>query len=190
MSVRYFTNNAATGDGSLYQTVLDAQEGDVVAPDPTSFSAGERVEIDFADILKIERPITIDAGKTRLFRIKDAERDWSSVLSESLKNALERERQGFDYLAEMEDKAAEKELQALDDESEKNDDSEYDKLLESQVVTPPAWYIEEVWGRLRLPGIHLPPEMMARYLSLYEKKRNGTRRTYPRTSHFTPPKRI
>ena len=46
-------NTNAVGDGSLYQTVLDAQEGDVVAPDPTSFSAGERVVIDFADILKI-----------------------------------------------------------------------------------------------------------------------------------------
>ena len=51
--------------------MLDAQEGDVVAPVPTSFSAGERVEIDFADILKIERPITIDAGKTRLILRKD-----------------------------------------------------------------------------------------------------------------------
>lgn len=172
-------NTNAVGDGSLYQTVLDAQEGDVVAPDPTSFSAGERVVIDFADILKIERPITIDAGKTRLFRIKDAERDWSSVLSESLKNALERERQGFDYLAEMEDKAAEKELQELGIESESADesyDSEYDKLLESQVVTPPAWYIEEVWGRLRLPGIHLPPDMMSRYLTIYEKKRRNVSR--------------
>lgn len=66
MSIRYFTNNAAVGDGSLYQTVLDAQEGDVVAPDPTVFGAGERVVIDFADLLKIERAITIDAGKTRL----------------------------------------------------------------------------------------------------------------------------
>ena len=66
MSVRYFTNNAAVGDGSLYQTVLDAQESDVVAPDPTVFGAGERVVIDVADLLKIERPITLDAGKTRL----------------------------------------------------------------------------------------------------------------------------
>ena len=71
MSIRYFTNNAAVGDGSLYQTVLDAQEGDVVAPDPTVFGAGERVVIDFADLLKIERAITIDAGKTRLILRKD-----------------------------------------------------------------------------------------------------------------------
>ena len=127
------------------------------------------------------------AGNARLFRIKNADGDWSGDLSESLKNALERERKGFDYLAEMEDKAAEKELQELGIESEKDDesdDSEYDKLLESQVATPPAWYIEEVWGRLRLPGIHLPPEMMSRYLSLYEQKRNGTRRTSPRLSQF------
>ena len=71
MATIFFTNTNAVGDGSLYQTVLDAQEGDVVAPVPTSFSAGERVEIDFADILKIERPITIDAGKTRLILRKD-----------------------------------------------------------------------------------------------------------------------
>ena len=79
----------------------------------------------------------------------------------------------------MEDKAAEKELQELGIESESADesyDSEYDKLLESQVVAPPAWYIEEVWGRLRLPGIHLPPEMMSRYLELYEKKRRNVSR--------------
>lgn len=66
MSTRYFTNNAATGDGSLYQTVLDSQEGDIVAPDPTVFGAGERVVIDLVELLKIEHPITLDAGKTRL----------------------------------------------------------------------------------------------------------------------------
>lgn len=66
MATIFFTNTNQIGDGSLYQTVLDAQEGDVVAPDPAVFGVGERVVIDFADILKIERPITIDAGKTRL----------------------------------------------------------------------------------------------------------------------------
>lgn len=66
MATIFFTNTNQIGDGSLYQTVLDAQEGDVVAPDPTVFGVGERVVIDFADILKIERPITLDAGKTRL----------------------------------------------------------------------------------------------------------------------------
>ena len=66
MATIFFTNTNQIGDGSLYQTVLDAQEGDVVTPDPTVFGVGERVVIDFADILKIERPITIDAGKTRL----------------------------------------------------------------------------------------------------------------------------
>ena len=67
MATIFFTNTNQIGDGSLYQSVLDAQEGDVVTPDPTVFRVGERVVIDFADILKIERPITIDAGKTRLF---------------------------------------------------------------------------------------------------------------------------
>lgn len=66
MATIFFTNTNQIGDGSLYQTVLNAQEGDVVAPDPTVFGVGERVVIDFADILKIERPITLDAGKTRL----------------------------------------------------------------------------------------------------------------------------
>lgn len=66
MATIFFTNTNQIGDGSLYQTVLNAQEGDVVAPDPTVFGVSERVVIDFADILKIERPITIDAGKTRL----------------------------------------------------------------------------------------------------------------------------
>ena len=66
MATIFFTNTNQIGDGSLYQTVLEAQEGDVVAPDPTVFGVGERVVIDFADILKIERPITLDAGKTRL----------------------------------------------------------------------------------------------------------------------------
>ena len=66
MATIFFTNTNQIGDGSLYQTVLDAQEGDVVMPDPTVFGVGERVVIDFADILKIERPITLDSGKTRL----------------------------------------------------------------------------------------------------------------------------
>lgn len=70
MATIFFTNTNQIGDGSLYQTVLDAQEGDVVMPDPTVFGVGERVVIDFADILKIERPITIDAGKTRLILTK------------------------------------------------------------------------------------------------------------------------
>lgn len=63
--------------------------------------------------------------------------------------------------------------------------SEYDRRLEAQVITPPAWYIEEVWGKFKLPGIHLPQEMFSRYLSLYEKKRNGEKRTLPRISLFT-----
>lgn len=70
MATIFFTNTNQLGDGSLYQTVIDAQEGDVVAPDPTVFGVGERVVIDFADILKIERPITLDAGKTRLILTK------------------------------------------------------------------------------------------------------------------------
>lgn len=66
MSTRYFSNNAAIGDGSLYQTLLDAQDGDIIAPDPTVFGIGERVVIDFVEPPKIERPITLDAGNTQL----------------------------------------------------------------------------------------------------------------------------
>ncbi|MGN0930587.1 MAG: hypothetical protein ACI4NP_02590 [Thermoguttaceae bacterium] len=76
----------------------------------------------------------------------------------------------------------------IDFYSDEDDDfNEYDRRLESQVITPPAWYVEEVWGNFKLPGIHLPPEMWARYLSIYEKKRIGKARSFPRTSHSTPP---
>lgn len=53
---------------------------------------------------------------------------------------------------------------------EEYDENAYDKKLEAQVITPPAWYIEKVWGENKLPGIHLPLEMWNRYLSIYEKK--------------------
>lgn len=70
MSIIYFTNNAATGSGSLYNAVKTARAGDVVAPDPTVFGVGERVEIDFLDILKVLEPITIDAAGTKLILTK------------------------------------------------------------------------------------------------------------------------
>lgn len=62
---------------------------------------------------------------------------------------------------------------------------EYNNFLESQVVTPPAWYVEEVWGNYRLPGVHLPHDMFARYLEIYEKKRtSGTsNRCFHKTNH-------
>lgn len=78
----------------------------------------------------------------------------------------------------------EMDVDAYEDEEEVY--SKYDRELEAQVVTPPAWYIEEVWGKYKLPGIHLPQEMMARYLSLYEKKRNGKARPLYRASYFNP----
>lgn len=70
MSVIYFTNNAATGDGSLYNAVQTARAGDVVSPDPTVFGVGERVVIDFVDILKITEHITLDAAGTKLILTK------------------------------------------------------------------------------------------------------------------------
>ena len=66
MTTIFFTNTNQVGNGSLYQTLLDAQDGDVVMPDTTVFSVGERVVIDFVEPPKIERPITLDAGNTRL----------------------------------------------------------------------------------------------------------------------------
>lgn len=62
----------------------------------------------------------------------------------------------------------EKNVDAYKDEEEVY--SRYDRELEAQVVTPPAWYIEKVWGEYKLPGIHLPADMWDRYLSIYEKK--------------------
>ncbi len=46
-----------------------------------------------------------------------------------------------------------------------------DELLESQVVAPPEWYVTELWRENRFPGIRLPPDMFARYLKIYKKKR-------------------
>lgn len=62
----------------------------------------------------------------------------------------------------------ERNVDAYNDEEEFY--SRYDRELEAQVITPPAWYIEKVWGEYKLPGIHLPADMWDRYLSIYEKK--------------------
>lgn len=59
---------------------------------------------------------------------------------------------------------------STEDYDDEYDENAYDKKLEAQVITPPAWYIEKVWGEHKLPGIHLPLEMWNRYLSIYEKK--------------------
>ena len=64
---------------------------------------------------------------------------------------------------------------------EEYDENAYDKKLEAQVITPPAWYIEKVWGEHKMPGIHLPLEMWNRYLSLYEKKLSRCVPALPRT---------
>ena len=66
MTTRYFSNNAATGNGSLYEAVMTASAGDIITPDPSVFGVGERVEITLASELRIPVALTIDAGKTRL----------------------------------------------------------------------------------------------------------------------------
>lgn len=70
MATIYFTNTNASGDGTLYNAVNTARAGDVVSPDPSIFGVGERIEIDFVDILRIEEPITIDAAGTNLILTK------------------------------------------------------------------------------------------------------------------------
>lgn len=66
MTTRYFSNNAATGNGSLYEAVNTASAGDIITPDPSVFGVGERIEITLASELRIPVALTIDAGKTHL----------------------------------------------------------------------------------------------------------------------------
>lgn len=66
MSIRYFNNNAATGTGSLYQAILDAEEWDTITPDPEVFPPGSVVEITIANFLPFKVPVRIDAGATRI----------------------------------------------------------------------------------------------------------------------------
>ena len=66
MTTKYFSNNTATGNGSLYEAVMTASAGDIIMPDPSVFGVGERVEITLASELRIPVALTIDAGKTRL----------------------------------------------------------------------------------------------------------------------------
>ena len=66
MSTRYITNNAATGTGSLYQAIRDAQEWDLITPDPDVFPPGSVIDITIANYLPFTVPVTIDAGATRI----------------------------------------------------------------------------------------------------------------------------
>lgn len=66
MSTRYITNNAATGTGSLYEAIKNAQEGDLITPDPDVFPPGSVVDITIANYLPFTVPVTIDAGATRI----------------------------------------------------------------------------------------------------------------------------
>ena len=66
MSIRYITNNAATGTGSLYEAIKNAQEWDLITPDPDVFPPGSVVDITIANFLPFTVPVTIDAGATRI----------------------------------------------------------------------------------------------------------------------------
>lgn len=66
MSTRYITNNAATGSGSLYQAIKDAQSGDLITPDPDVFPPGSVIDITIANYLPFKVPVRIDAGATRI----------------------------------------------------------------------------------------------------------------------------
>ena len=66
MSIRYITNNAATGTGSLYEAIRDAQEWDLITPDPDVFPPGSVIDITIANFLPFKVPVRIDAGSTRI----------------------------------------------------------------------------------------------------------------------------
>lgn len=66
MSVRYFTNNAATGTGSLYQALIGAEEGDTITPDPEVFPAGAVIDITIAHFLPLSVSCSLDSGATRI----------------------------------------------------------------------------------------------------------------------------
>lgn len=66
MSIRYFTNNAATGTGSLYQALIDAEEGDTITPDPEVFPAGSVIDITIANFLPLSVSCSLDAGASRI----------------------------------------------------------------------------------------------------------------------------
>ena len=73
MATIYFTNTAHTGDGTLRQALLDAQNGDVVEPDPSVFGAGETVSIAVASPLEVAVGATLRAGATRLTLLRTTE---------------------------------------------------------------------------------------------------------------------
>lgn len=66
MSTRYFTNNAATGSGSLVDAVKNAAPGDVVRPDPAVFERGATIEIALASQLNVGKNLTLDASPFRV----------------------------------------------------------------------------------------------------------------------------
>lgn len=106
----------------------------------------------------------------RRLRLKDSWIDWDGEIDiyEELNGAKEvKEIRAF--RTSVHQMKANKEIVHIECDEE-YDENAYDKKLEEQVITPPAWYIEKVWGEHRLPGIHLPLEMWNRYLSIYEKK--------------------
>lgn len=66
MSIRYITNNAATGTGSLHEAIKGAQEWDLITPDPDVFPPGSVIDITIANFLPFKVPVRIDAGATRI----------------------------------------------------------------------------------------------------------------------------
>ena len=66
MSIRYITNNAATGTGSLYEAIKNAQEWDLITPDPDVFPPGSVIDINIANEISFKVPVKIDAGSMRI----------------------------------------------------------------------------------------------------------------------------
>lgn len=66
MATIYFTSTANTGDGTLRQALLDAQDGDVVEPDPTIFGVGELVSVAVSSPFEANSAATLRSGAARL----------------------------------------------------------------------------------------------------------------------------
>lgn len=66
MGVIYFTNNAATGSGSLAQAIVKATSGDTIRPDESVFERGAIIEIVLASALNVNKNLTFDASPFRV----------------------------------------------------------------------------------------------------------------------------
>lgn len=83
MATIYFTNNASTGDGSLRLAIAAATDGDVIAPDPAVFAAGETIVVALTSALTVSKSLAIDAGATRLRLERSSQKVLSTLRAEA-----------------------------------------------------------------------------------------------------------